>query len=233
MSKDKAQARRDTLARMRAEQKAKERRTALMMWGGGGLVIVLLVGVVGFYLVDRAAKTSLDAVTSAKYPGSLHVPTKVAYKENPPMGGEHHTAWQNCGIYDAPINNENAVHSMEHGAVWITYRPDLPKDQVDILKELASKDYMLLSPYPGLPAEVVVSSWNRQLKLDGADDPRLPKFIAKFKQGPETPELGASCDSPVTTTTAEQPIPTAAPSSSATPQGEPAATPSPSATPTS
>jgi hypothetical protein len=233
MSKDKAQARRDTLARMRAEQKAKERKTALMMWGGGGLVILLLVGLVGFYLIDQAAKTSLDAVTSAKYPGSLHVQTKVSYKESPPMGGEHHPAWQNCGIYDAPINNENAVHSMEHGAVWITYRPDLPKDQVDLLKELASKDYMLLSPYPGLPSDVVVSSWNKQLKLDGADDPRLPKFIAKFKQGPETPELGASCDSPVTTTTAEQPIPTASPSPSGPPHATPTAVPSPSATPTS
>ncbi|GAT65051.1 DUF3105 domain-containing protein [Planomonospora sp. ID91781] len=233
MSKDKAQARRETLARMRAEQKAKERKTALMMWGGGGLVILLLVGLVGFYLVDQAGKTSLDAVTSAKYPGSLHVQTKVSYKENPPMGGEHHPAWQNCGIYDAPINNENAVHSMEHGAVWITYQPDLPKDQVDVLKELASKDYMLLSPYPGLPAKVVVSSWNKQLKLDGADDPRLPKFIAKFKQGPETPELGASCDSDVTTTTAEQPIPTASPSPSDPPHATPTAIPSPSATPTS
>ncbi|MFC4059671.1 DUF3105 domain-containing protein [Planomonospora corallina] len=232
MSKDKAQARRETLAKMRAEQKAKERRTALLMWGGGGAVILLLVGVVGFYLVGQSGKTSLDAVVSAKYPGSQHVQTKVSYKENPPMGGEHHPAWQNCGVYDAPINNENAVHSMEHGAVWITYQPDLPKDQVETLKKLASADFMLLSPYPGLPSKVVVSSWNKQLKLDSADDPRLPRFIKKYKQGPETPELGASCDSDVVTTTDQAPIPTAVPS---TPAPDPHASPSatPSATPTS
>ncbi|WP_371779552.1 DUF3105 domain-containing protein [Streptosporangium subroseum] len=205
---------------MRAEQKRKERRTAFLMWGAGGAVILVLVGFVAFYLVKERATTSLDAVTSAKYPGSLHVQTKVKYKENPPVGGEHNPAWQNCGIYDQPLNNENAVHSMEHGAVWITYQPDLPKAQVDKLKELASKDYMLLSPYPGLPAKVVASSWNKQLKLDSAEDPRLPKFISTYKNNSaETPELGAACDGGVSTVAADAPIPettpTAAPSSTA------------------
>ncbi|AWS41848.1 DUF3105 domain-containing protein [Streptosporangium sp. 'caverna'] len=220
MTKEKAQSRRDHLVRMRAEQKRKERRTAFLMWGAGGAVILVLVGFVAFYLVKERATTSLDAVTSAKYPGSLHVQTKVKYKENPPVGGEHNPAWQNCGIYDQPLNNENAVHSMEHGAVWITYQPDLPKAQVDKLKELASKDYMLLSPYPGLPAKVVASSWNKQLKLDSAEDPRLPKFISTYKNNSaETPELGAACDGGVSTVAADAPIPettpTAAPSSTA------------------
>ncbi|GAA2851399.1 DUF3105 domain-containing protein [Streptosporangium fragile] len=226
MSKEKTQARRDHLARMRAEQKRKERRVAFLMWGVGGVVIALLIGAVGFYLVKEQAPVSLAAVTTAKYPAAEHVQTKISYKENPPLGGPHHPAWQNCGIYDQPINNENAVHSLEHGAVWITYQPDLPKDQVDRLKELASADYMLLSPYPGLPAKIVVSSWNNQLKLDNADDPRLPRFISKYKNGPDTPELGASCDGAVSTTTAEAPIP-AAPSTS--PSQSPAATETPSA----
>ncbi|MEV4379880.1 DUF3105 domain-containing protein [Streptosporangium sp. NPDC049644] len=237
MTKEKAQARREHLARMRAEQQRKERRTAFLMWGAGGLVIVLLVGLVAFYMVSERATTSLDSVISAKYAGSQHTQTKVTYKENPPLGGEHHPSWQNCGIYDQPINNENAVHSMEHGAVWITYRPDLPKAELDRLKELASKDYMLLSPYPGLSAKVVASSWNKQLKLDSAEDPRLPKFITKYKNGPDTPELGASCSGAVGTTTAEAPIPETAPSAAPDQSGAPATdapathTPAPSATP--
>ncbi|MFJ2029128.1 DUF3105 domain-containing protein [Streptosporangium sp. NPDC087985] len=242
MTEKKAQARREHLARMRQEQKRKERRTAFLMWGAGGAVIVLLVGLVGFYLVNERATSSLDAVASAKYTGGQHVQTTVSYKENPPMGGEHNPAWQSCGIYDQPINSENAVHAMEHGAVWITYQPDLPKDQVDRLKELASKDYMLLSPYPGLPAKVVASSWNKQLKLDSADDPRLPKYIAKYRNNSaETPEFGASCSGGVTTTTAEAPIPTEtptdaptdAPGSSTAPDMKPDTTPSPEVTPSS
>ncbi|MEU3163202.1 DUF3105 domain-containing protein [Streptosporangium sp. NPDC006930] len=212
MTKEKAQARREHLNRMRDEQRRKERRAALLMWGAGGAVVVLLVAVVAYYLVNERAATSLDNVATAKYAGSQHTQTKVTYKENPPMGGEHNPAWQNCGIYEQPINNENAVHSMEHGAVWITYQPDLPKAEVDKLRELASKDYMLLSPYPGLPSKVVASSWNNQLKLDSATDGRLPRFITKYKNGPDTPELGASCSGGVGTTTAEAPIPETAPS---------------------
>ncbi|MFD0659639.1 DUF3105 domain-containing protein [Thermocatellispora tengchongensis] len=221
MAKDRTQARREHLAKVRAEQKRKERRTAFLMWGAGGLVIALIVGVVAFYLINERARTSLDAVVTAKYPGSLHKETKVNYAENPPMGGEHHPVWQNCGIYEEPINNENAVHSMEHGAVWITYRPDLPKAQVDKLKELASSDYMLLSPYPGLPSPVVISSWNNQLKVNSADDPRLPRFITKYKNGPDTPELGAACDQGTSDTAAQNPIPTVAPSPTATPTHTP------------
>jgi hypothetical protein len=86
------------------------------------------------------------------------------------------------------------VHSLEHGAVWITYRPDLPGADVQRLRTLASDDYMLLSPYPGLPAPVVVTAWNRQMQLAGADDPRLPQFIRRFKNNAATtPEFGATC----------------------------------------
>jgi hypothetical protein len=86
------------------------------------------------------------------------------------------------------------VHSLEHGAVWITYRPDLPAADVQRLQALAADDYMLLSPYPGLPAPVVATAWNHQLPLTGADDPRLPQFIRRFKNNPTTtPEFGATC----------------------------------------
>ncbi|MFD0885580.1 DUF3105 domain-containing protein [Streptosporangium algeriense] len=214
MIKEEARSRRERLNQMREQQRRRERRAGIIMWGIGGLVVVLLVGVVGFYLVNERAQTSLDSVKSAKYAGGAHSEIRIKYAENPPMGGEHNSVWQRCGVYDAPLNNENAVHSLEHGAVWITYRPDLPKDQVETLKQAASSDYMLLSPYPGLPKPIVLSSWNKQLQLDSADDPRLAKFVAKYKNGPETPELGASCDGPNSTdkTAAENPLPTATPS---------------------
>ena len=207
MTKEKTQARREHLARMRADQKRKERRAALLMWGIGGLVIVVIVALVAVYVVkDRSAK-SLDAVKSFTYKGSDHSWTKVSYKENPPVGGTHNYYWQNCGIYDKPIHNEHAVHSLEHGAVWITYSPDLPKAEVDKLKTIASADYMLLSPYPGLPSKIAASSWNHQVLLDSADDPRLTQFVKKYKQNPTTtPEYGASCTSGVGTTS-DQPLP--------------------------
>jgi hypothetical protein len=123
-----------------------------------------------------------------------HVQGHVDYAQNPPVGGAHSPVVLNCGIYPNPVPNENAVHAMEHGAVWVTYRPDLPADQVATLRQLVGKKpYVVLSPYPGLPAPVVASAWGAQLALPSASDPRLPQFLAYYRQGPQTPEPGAPC----------------------------------------
>jgi hypothetical protein len=122
-----------------------------------------------------------------------HVSSSVAYPQIPPVGGDHAPHLQTCGAYDQPIANELGVHSMEHGAVWITYRPDLPAAQVDLLRHQARQTYVLVSPYPGLPSPVVASAWGLQLKLDSASDNRLGQFLDAFRQGPQTPEPGATC----------------------------------------
>ncbi len=118
----------------------------------------------------------------------------VNYPQVPPVGGDHYPIWLNCGIYTAPVTNENAVHSMEHGAVWITYQPSLSSSAVQTLQNLLhGHTYVILSPYPGLPDPVVISAWGVQLKVNSANDPRLAQFIAKYEQGPQTPELGSPC----------------------------------------
>ena len=162
-----------------------------------GVVAIAAVLAIAIYntMQDRAVATaSIEGVKL--YPGLErgHVEGVVSYQQTPAVGGPHNAVWQNCGIYDQPIVQEHAVHSLEHGAIWITYRPDLPAADVQRLHALAADDYMLLSPYPGLQAPVVASAWNRQMHMTGADDPRLPQFIRRFKNNPSTtPEFGASC----------------------------------------
>lgn len=123
-----------------------------------------------------------------------HVQGHVQYHQSPPVAGPHAPVFQNCGFYSRPITNEDGVHSMEHGAVWITYRPDLPPSQVAALRTLARKQsYVLVSPYPDLPSPVVASAWNRQLRLNSADDIRLDLFIRVFREGSQAPEHGGPC----------------------------------------
>lgn len=123
-----------------------------------------------------------------------HTTQPVTYAQNPPAGGPHNPAWQNCGVYTQPIANENGVHSLEHGVVWITYQPDLPAAEVQKLQALTRQSgYRLLSPYPGLPGPIVLSAWGYQLQLEQADDPRLTDFIQKYEQNPQGPEPGAPC----------------------------------------
>jgi len=86
------------------------------------------------------------------------------------------------------------VHSIEHGAVWITYQPDLNQDEVERMRDLAQNEsYVLVSPYPGLDSPVVASAWGKQLRLESAEDPDLERFVNAFSQGPQTPEPGAAC----------------------------------------
>jgi len=111
-----------------------------------------------------------------------HVSERVEYSEVPPVGGAHYPRWLACGVYDEPVPAEGAVHSMEHGAVWITYRPDLAADDVEQLAALRDLDeeYVLVSPLAGLPSPVVASAWGLQVQLDGADDPRLRQFVQAY-----------------------------------------------------
>ena len=123
-----------------------------------------------------------------------HVDKNVSYPQTPPVGGDHSPAWQNCGFYEAPVEDEMAVHSMEHGAVWITHKRGLPEQQVAELRKLAERQtYVLVSPYPDQAASVVASAWRKQLRLKGAEDPRLEHFVRAFREGPQTPEPGAPC----------------------------------------
>jgi hypothetical protein len=123
-----------------------------------------------------------------------HVEGDVLYAQIPPVGGPHNSIWQSCGYYAKPIYNWHGVHSLEHGAVWITYDPDLPDKDIAKLKDLANQSYVLVSPYPGLSSPVVASVWGKQLKLDGVNDDRLEPFIREFRRNPSTsPEPNGLC----------------------------------------
>lgn len=119
---------------------------------------------------------------------------EAAYGMHPPAGGDHSQFWLNCGVYTEPQPDENAVHSLEHGAVWVTYDPDSTSEaDVAALRGAIPNTYTILSPYPGLPSPVVASAWGAQVALDGADDERLGQFIDAYWKSPSAPEPGASC----------------------------------------
>jgi len=129
------------------------------------------------------------------YPATTNRSVKVPirYDRQPPTNGDHAPIWQNCGFYGEPIQNRFAVHSMDHGVVWITYRPDLPAGQVDTLLPYGEEIYVIVSPNPGQDAPVIATSWRVQLELDGAGDPRLRKFVDQFRISEIAPLSGNRC----------------------------------------
>jgi len=132
-------------------------------------------------------------------------PDKAAYHDHvdtvtdpqgdmPPVSGAHFAAWQNCGIYNQPVALGNALHSMEHGAVWLTYASDLSASQIaDLQVMVRGHDYVLMSPYPSQKKPVVMTAWNTQLVIDSLPDDRIAKFISYYEQGPQSSEPGAPC----------------------------------------
>lgn len=117
----------------------------------------------------------------------------IDYEREPPTNGDHAPIWQNCGFYATPVKTENAVHTLDHGAVWITYHSDLPQGQIDALKEYGKERYILVSPYPGQTAPVIATAWRNQLYLENADDPRLRKFVDQFRLSDTAPRSGNGC----------------------------------------
>lgn len=119
------------------------------------------------------------------------------YDADPPSGGDHLgiPLWLNCGIYDEPVPDGSAVHSLEHGVVWFTYDPaaDVDVDALEALYE-SRPDRVILSPYPDLPSPVVAVAWERRLEVDSSTDPRLAEFLDAYVNGAAAPEPSATCD---------------------------------------
>jgi hypothetical protein len=124
---------------------------------------------------------------------NTHVETPVTYPQTPPAGGDHHPAWLNCGVYTEPQPNENAVHSLEHGAIWVTYDPSLPAEELDLLKTKLPSTFVILSPFEGLPSPIVLSGWNTQLQVDEASDERIAEYFEEFWRSRDVPEPNAPC----------------------------------------
>ena len=137
---------------------------------------------------------SLDGVEYLAVASREHTDHDLDYPTRPPAGGDHLGIWHNCGVYTVPLLDEAAVHSLEHGAVWVTYRPDLgAKAILGLTGHLVGREKLLVSPHPDQTPPVVVTAWARQLVLDGPDDPRLEAFIDRFTDGDTAPEAQVTC----------------------------------------
>ncbi|MGR4853586.1 DUF3105 domain-containing protein [Streptomyces sp. LARHCF252] len=207
-------ARKARIEEMRRAEQARERRNRILTIAASVVIVCGLV-VGGVVLVrsqsddggsdtaasDSSAKgkfvTGKDGVRT--WQGKLarnHVTKAVKYASEPPVGGDHNQAWMNCNgdVYTEELDNTNAVHSLEHGAVWVTYNADAKKADIDALAAKVKKTpYTLMSPMDDQKDPIMLSAWGHQRTVKGASDPDVDAFFEKFVQGEQTPEPGAAC----------------------------------------
>ncbi|GGV11680.1 DUF3105 domain-containing protein [Streptomyces spectabilis] len=197
--------RRAKIEELRRAEAARQRRYRIATWTCGGVVMVGAIAG-SWYLVDRSATRDKEQERAAAAPikgeksfkdlGRNHVTTPVDYKSSPAAGGDHNPVWMNCDgdLYDKEIDETNAVHSLEHGAVWVTYSDKADDSEVRALKARVEKTpYSLMSPYAEQSAPLTLSAWGKQLSVTSASDPRVNAFFDKYVQGAQTPEPGAAC----------------------------------------
>jgi hypothetical protein len=159
-------------------------------WIGGAAVVVVLLAFAFSGLAPTEAPGGIQDFAGLTRD---HTDQPVVYEQDPPVGGPHAPVWMNCGFYDSPIPNGNAVHALEHGVVWLTFDPNLPQDDVEVLKDFGDQPKVLVSPYPGLGDDVVATVWGRQLRISEFDEGVIDAFVVTQKDGPTTPEPGALC----------------------------------------
>lgn len=191
---------RERLAQARAEQASAARRRVIALVAGAVVLVLLITAGVVWAVKNRSDSPTDTGADSSQISGMKtwsnlgrdHVEGDPTFPMTPPVGGNHNAVWANCGIYDKTIPNKYAVHSLEHGAVWIT-TDGVSSGDLAKLKKLAGQDYMLMSTYPKQGSPIVVSAWGHQIRATSASDPRIEQFIKAFLQGPQTPEPGAAC----------------------------------------
>jgi hypothetical protein len=199
---------------MRRAEQARERRTRILTIGASVLVVAALV-VGGVFVVKsqdgKKDDTASDSKSSGKghfvtgkdgvktWSGKLtrnHVTNTVHYPTVPPVGGDHLQVWMNCNgdVYSKALNDMNAVHSLEHGAVWVTYTGKAKKADVDALAaKVKQTPYTLMSPDDKQADPIMLTAWGHQRTVTSASDPNVNKFFQEFVQGKQTPEPGAAC----------------------------------------
>lgn len=193
--------RRARVEEMRRAEQARERRARLLTLGASTVILAGLVGG-GWFLFaaaeekEQAKAAPVEGVKSWSKLTQNHVSAQVDYPMSPPVGGDHHQVWVNCDkqVYTKAVPNENAVHGLEHGAVWITYNDEASEGDVSQLADTVNRtSYTFMSPYEDQSSPIVLSAWGKQLKVDSASDARVQKFLDKYVQGEQTPEPGAAC----------------------------------------
>ncbi|NGO09550.1 DUF3105 domain-containing protein [Streptomyces sp. HC44] len=196
---------------MRRAEKSRERRNRILTITASVVIVAGLVAGGAYLISSQSDDDSSSSSNSAKGKfvagtdgvrswseklSQTHVSGDVKYPMNPPVGGDHNQVWMNCDgdVYTEAIKNVNAVHSLEHGAVWVTYNNKASDADVKALADKVEKTpYSLMSPVEDQKDPIMLSAWGKQRTVTSASDPNVNKFFETYVQGKQTPEPGAAC----------------------------------------
>ncbi len=133
-------------------------------------------------VIDKEAKYSIQSRQHIST-NQAHVP----YSTNPPTSGPHSDASLG-GFYANGLRDENAIHNLEHGFIWISYK-NVSNEEIDKIERIAQKyrGRVIASQRNDNDEDgVVLAAWGKMLKLRQFDDLIAEDFIKRnFNKSPE------------------------------------------------
>lgn len=160
----------------------------------GVVILVGLMYVVSFFLSESKMHTPLSQAIGQEYPnqGQLHIDVGAShelYNSNPPTSGPHYVVPATWGIYQNELPDEQLIHNLEHGGIWISYNPTIDakiKAKIETLAKQNSKK-MIVTPRAKNDALIVLASWRRSLTLASFDEDTIRAFIrSNINKSPES-----------------------------------------------
>lgn len=179
--------------RLRVEQN-KKKFIKLLKW----LIVLIIAAFAIFGLYKVATKPGVPIPgESFSSQGQEHIDSgssHPAYNSNPPSSGWHYPRPAQSGIYDTEFPDEQLIHNLEHGHIWIAYKPDTPKDQIELLANIA-KGYgskVIMAPRKENDTPIALVAWQHVFKLTTVDEAQIKTFIDAYRgRGPENiPDSG-------------------------------------------
>lgn len=110
------------------------------------------------------------------------------YNSNPPSSGVHWQGPAKNGFYDSDLRDEQLIHNLEHGHIWIAYKPDVEDEIKNKLKEITQKEdwKVVVTPREANDSKIALVAWGRVLKMDEPDYKKAEDFITTYRnRGPE------------------------------------------------
>ena len=122
--------------------------------------------------------------------GTEHISTPglFSYNSNPPTSGPHYSKAPAWGFYPEPIDDESALHAVEHGGVWVSYK-DLNQNEIDQLKEFvdANSQSVIVTPRAENNSRVAAVAWTKLVEFESVDVDALQKFLLLNKNKTHEP----------------------------------------------
>jgi hypothetical protein len=110
----------------------------------------------------KAAGCELKNVKATSRDHTQSLSDRVKYSTNPPTSGKHFVQAADDGVYSKAPQDEQLVHTLEHGRIIIWVKPSLPRAARAALRALYDEDSdkMVLVPRANMPYDVAASAWS-------------------------------------------------------------------------